>query len=566
MAYAITQACCADASCVAVCPVDCIHPTPDEPDFGTTEMLYVDAGVCIDCGACADACPVDAIKPIDLLRGGEEVFAQLNADFYIENPQYSGGSHESAPTTFVDAAYAGERPLRIAIVGTGPAASYAARFLLTGTDSRISMLDRLPLPGGLVRAGVAPDHVDTKRFGEQFAWAYSHPRTTMLMNVDVGEDITHDELLEYHDAVIYAVGAHQSRPLGISGEELDGVYAAPDVVGWYNGDPDIGADAVDVRPGRVVIVGNGNVALDIARILLEDRDRLAATDMADYALDALRGCDVREVVLMARRGPEHAAFTRPELLMMPDGIELLVADDPRTAATLDAAEEGTKAALLADLPRISWPASPDNPDSPDSPDNSDSLDSPESAAEPPAGKRRIVMAFHSTVDRAEGPGRIEHLTISGPEGHTYGLPAQTLVRSTGHRGAPVADLPFDEASATVPNSSGRVMDPASGAAIPGAYVVGWIKRGASGGIGVNRGCATETIRTMLSDSARGELTPPQKSPRQLTSLLRRRTGSLITRRRMQAIDRAERKRGRHEGRPRVKFTTRSSLLSAGRRR
>src|SRR5699024_8582697 len=379
----------------------------------------------------------------------------------------SGGSHESAPSTFVDAAYAGERPLRIAIVGTGPAASYAARFLLTGTDSRISMLDRLPLPGGLVRAGVAPDHIDTKRFGEQFAWAYSHPRTTMLMNVDVGEDITHDELLEYHDAVIYAVGAHQSRPLGITGEDLDGVYAAPDVVGWYNGDPDIGADAVDLRPGRVVIVGNGNVALDIARILLEDRDRLAATDMADHALDTLRGrdllaatamadhaletrrgCDVREVVLLARRGPEHAAFTRPELLMMPDGIELVVADDPTTAATLDAAEEGSKAALLADLPRISWPDSPDSPDSPENPD---------STVEPPAGRRRIVMAFHSTVDRAEGSGRIERLDIGGPDARTFSLPTETLIRSTGHRGAPVADLPFDETSATVPNASGRVV-------------------------------------------------------------------------------------------------------------
>lgn len=545
MAYAITQACCADASCVAVCPVDCIHPTPDEPDFGTTEMLYVDAGVCIDCGACADACPVDAIKPIDLLRGGEEVFAQLNADFYIQNPQYSSGSKDSAPSTFADAAYAGERPLRIAIVGTGPAAGYAARFLLTGTDSRISMLDRLPLPGGLVRAGVAPDHVDTKRFGEQFAWAYSHPRTTMLMNVDVGNDITHDELLEYHDAVIYAVGAHQSRPLGITGEDLDGVYAAPDVVAWYNGDPDIGADAVDLRPGRVVIVGNGNVALDIARILLEDRERLAGTDMADHALGALRGCDVREVVLLARRGPEHAAFTRPELLMMPDGIELVVADDPQTSASLDAAEAGSKAALLADVPRIAWPDSP---------------------AEPPAGRRRIVMSFHSTVERAEGRGRIERLAISGPGDHTYNLPAQTLVRSTGHRGAPVADLPFDEHSTTVPNASGRVMDPVSGAPVPGAYVVGWIKRGASGGIGVNRGCATETIRTLLSDSARGELMLPQKSPRQLTSLLRRRTGALITRRRMQAIDRAERERGHDQGRPRVKFTTRPSLLSAGRRR
>lgn len=552
MAYAITQACCADASCVSVCPVDCIHPTPDEPGFGTTEMLYVDAGVCIDCGACADACPVDAIKPIDLLRGGEEVFAQLNADYYADNygDNYAGASgSQQTPSTFEDAGYASDRTLRVAIIGTGPAASYAARFLLTSTDAHVSMIDRLPVAGGLVRAGVAPDHTDTKRFGEQFSWVYSHPRTTMFMNVEVGSQISHDDVLAHHDAVIYAVGAHRDRKLEIDGEDLAGVYAAPDIVGWYNADPDISPDSVHIGEGRAVIIGNGNVALDIARILLSDPTRLESTDMADHALAELRRSDIHEVVLLARRGPEHAAFTRPELLMMPEGIELAVAEDPQTSATLDNAKPASKAALLAGLPRIPWP---------------------QGIAEQPAEQSaehgpRIVMAFHSTVQRARGHTGLESLRVRGPDGEAE-VRATTLIRSTGHRGEPVSGLPFDEHHSTVPNEGGRVMDPATGQPVPGTYVVGWIKRGATGGIGTNRTCARETGRLLLADAQAGRLLAPAKTLRQFTALVRRKSPQWVSRRRMDAIDRAERQRGHTQGRPRVKFSTRAELITAARRR
>ncbi|MFD1859689.1 ferredoxin-NADP reductase [Aeromicrobium camelliae] len=537
MAYAITQSCCNDASCVSVCPVDCIHPTPDEPDFGTTDILYVDPKVCIDCGACADACPVSAVKPVDLLRGGEEVFAQLNADFYADRPERTSPARH----TWEDMGPTVDRPLRVAVVGTGPAASYAARHLLLSTGASVTMLDKSPVPGGLVRGGVAPDHADTKGFSSLFAWAYQHPRTSMYMNVEVGEHVTHEELLQFHDAVIYGVGARLDRPLGVPGEELAGVYGSPDVVGWYNGALDVAPDTVRLDGERLVIVGNGNVALDIARLVLSDPRQLRRTDMPDAAVDEIARSAIREVVLLGRRGPDVAAFTRPELLMMPPGIEVVVARDEAIEAVLDAAEPGSKAALLAALPRrdIDLAAAPD----------------------PGA---RLVFAFGRQVTSVEGGDRVEAVQIAptGRPDEAIKVPAGTLIRSTGHRGRAIPGLPFDELTSTVPNVDGRVIDPATGQPVPGAYVTGWIKRGASGGIGTNRVCAHETVTAMLEDAAAGRLHMPSGSRRALSALLRRRVPQLVTRRRMLAIEEAELTRGRVAGRPRVKFTSVDQMLAA----
>ncbi len=540
MAYAITQSCCNDASCVSVCPVDCIHPTPDEPDFGTTDILYVDPKVCIDCGACADACPVSAIKPVDVLRGGEEVFAQLNAEFYAERPTRVG----PATHTWEEMGATVGRPLRVAIVGTGPAASYAARHLLLSTDARVTMLDKSPVPGGLVRGGVAPDHAETKAFANLFDWAYRHPRTSMYMNVEAGVDVTHEELLQYHDAVIYGVGARLDRALGVPGEDLSGVFGAPDVVGWYNGAIDVPGESIRLGGERMIVVGNGNVALDIARIVLSQPATLRRTDMADHAIDEVERSRIREVVLLGRRGPDVAAFTRPELLMMPEGIDVVVARDEATDAALDAAEPGSKAALLAALPRAE-------------------VDLTEA---PPTGKR-LVFAFGAQVASIEGAETVEAVQIAptGRPDEAVKVPAGTVVRSTGHRGRPVTGLPFDDVTATVPNVDGRVIDPATGDTIPGAYVTGWIKRGATGGIGTNRTCAQETVATLLQDAADGGLRMPGGSRRSFGRLLRRRVPGLVSRRRMFAIESAERDRGLPTGRPRVKFTSAQQMLEAVRR-
>lgn len=535
MAYAITQSCCKDASCVSVCPVDCIHPTPDEPDFGTTDILYVDPKACIDCGACADACPVAAPKAIDLLRGAEAVFADLNAEFFERRPP------REKPKTHTWDEMGGdlERSLSIAIVGTGPAAAYTARQLLLSTDAKITMIDKLPVPGGLVRGGVAPDHTDTKKFADLFHWAYRHPRTKMVMNVEVGRDISHAEVLQHHDVVIYGVGARRDRELGVPGEDLPGVYPAPEVVGWYNGALDVAPDGVVLSGDRVVVVGNGNVALDLARLLLHDPEVLARTDMPDHAVAAFRGLDVREVVLLGRRGPSAAAFTRPELLMMPPGIDVVVARDEFTEAELADAELESNAAVLAALPLVDV-----------------------DLTAPPGDRRRLVFSFGRQVVSVEGDERVEAVQVapSGVPEQAQKVPCGTLIRATGHRGTPVAGLPFDEATATVPNEHGRVVDPATGEAVPGTYVVGWIKRGATGGIGTNRTCAHETIATMVADANAGLIAPAPKRRLTFGPFVRTRVDRVVGRRRMLAIEKAEETRGHREGRPRVKFESVDEML------
>ncbi|MFD5244377.1 FAD-dependent oxidoreductase [Amycolatopsis sp. NPDC058340] len=482
MAFAITQTCCNDATCVSVCPVNCIHPTPDEPDFGTTEMLYVDPATCIDCGACADACPVDAIFPADLLTGPLQVYAGINAAFYagrepVASADPAPNFHRWGPPTFDRAIPSDFAPPDIAVVGTGPAGMYAVEDLLLHTNARVTLIDRLPVAGGLVRYGVAPDHPATKRIGETFSRLHEHPRLRMRLGTEIGRDVSVDELAERHDAVVYAVGASSARRLGLEGEDLPGSIAATTVVAWYNGHPDVPANAVDLSAERVVLVGTGNVALDVARILTADPGDLAGTTIAPHALERLRTSKIREVVLLARRGPEDAAYTSPELLALAarDGVPLIVDEaDPRTTAAIDAG--GGKAALLRELGRetVDWTA-------------------------PPAGdSRRIVLRFHSAPTEIIGDTQVRGLRVTGGDGPVE-IAAGQVVRAVGYRGVPVPGLPFDDDRGTIPNTAGRV-DGRSG-----AYVVGWIKRGPSGGIGANRTCARETVATLLEDITSGAL-------------------------------------------------------------
>ncbi|MFJ6621604.1 4Fe-4S binding protein [Kitasatospora sp. NPDC091335] len=561
MAYAITQTCCNDASCVSVCPVNCIHPTPDEPEFGTTDMLYIDPQACIDCGACADACPVDAVFPVDRLRGPDTVFGDLNRDWFRDHPSDHAWGAPSFPRSLP-----GELgTLRIAVVGTGPSAGYTAQELLRGTSAEITMIDRLPVTGGLLRHGVAPDHQSTKRIAESFASVFHDPRLRMHLNVEIGTDLTHRELAAHHHAVVYAVGAAADRRLGIPGEDLPGSLPATAFVGWYNADPTVPADAVELSAERVAVVGNGNVAVDIARILLTDPDRLAATDIADHALAALRRSRVREVVLLARRGPEQAAWTRAEFLALRQlpGVEVVVEDHPRVRAAIEAAESGpgarsgpgtgSGAGLLAGLPLVPYDGS----------------------AAPGPG-RRIVLRFLSAPAGLSGYGRVEALTVErttlAADGRAEGtgttdvLRAGLVVRSIGHRGVPLPGLPFDERTGTVAHREGRVVDPATGRPLPGTYVVGWAKRGPAGGIGANRACARETVGALLDDAAARALPVPEAGRRDFERLVRRRRPDAVGLRELRAVDRAERERGEAEGRPRVKLATVSELLAAGRRR
>jgi ferredoxin--NADP+ reductase len=501
MAFAITQTCCNDASCVAVCPVNCIHPTPDEPDFGTTEMLHVDPRACIDCGACADACPVDAIFPVEGLTRSLAPYARINADYYAdrgptrERPDPAPNFHAWGPPVFVHDIPADFPALDVAVVGTGPAGMYAVEDLLLHTSARVTLIDRLPVAGGLIRYGVAPDHPSTKKIGEVFARYHGHPRLRLRLGVEVGRDVTAAELAARHDAVIYAVGASSARRLGVPGEDLGGSLAATTVVSWYNGHPDVAVDAVDLSAERVVVVGNGNVALDVARVLTVDPGTLEGTSISPGALERLRSSGVREIVLLGRRGPDVAAYTRSELLALTalDDVDLVLDScDERTVRTVDAAAPGSHAGLLRDVAReaVDW------------------------SAPPPAGRRRVVLRFHSAPVAVVGDASVRGLAATGPTGDVE-IPAGLVVRAVGHRGTPLPGLPFDEETGTVPHTGGRV------AGRPGTYVVGWIKRGPSGGIGANRTCARETVGALVADAVAGRLPARDRRPTGIAALASR---------------------------------------------
>lgn len=473
MAFAITQTCCADATCVSVCPVNCIHPTPDEPDFGQTDLLYIDPATCIDCGACADACPVDAIFPASELTGPLRAYEELNAAYYagrdvLADVPVAPNFHRWAPPSFTRVLPSDFAPLDVVVVGTGPAGMYAVEDLLLHTDSRVTLVDRLAVPGGLIRYGVAPDHPSTKKIGETFARFHDHPRLRLRLGVPAGA-----ELADRHDAVIFAVGATEARRLGVPGEDLPGSLPAATVVGWYNGHPDVEPDAVDLSAERVVVVGTGNVALDIARILTADPAELAETSIAPAALARLRSGKVREVVLLARRGPETAAYTRPELLALAARGNLVVDAHAGVAETIDGAEG--KAAWLRGVrrERVDWSV-------------------------PPPDGRRIVLRFHSAPVAFRGDTEVRAVVATGAAGEV-GIEAGRVVRAAGFRGAPVPGLPFDDETGTVPNTAGRV------SGLPGVYVAGWIKRGPSGGIGANKACARETVGALLEDAVAGRL-------------------------------------------------------------
>ncbi|WP_026918743.1 FAD-dependent oxidoreductase [Gordonia shandongensis] len=530
MAFVITQSCCSDAACVSVCPVNCIHPTPEERGFGTSDILHIDPEACIDCGACADACPVNAIYPADRLSDRDKIFIEINANYYRDNPDISSG--------WTDVVYPEiprlPRDLRVAIVGTGPSGGYALRTVLGRTDARVTVFDKLPTPGGLVRAGVAPDHPSTKDVMKSFDLLYRDPRVTMATNVEIGPDpargqITPAELSEHFDAVFYAVGASQARSLGIPGEDLPGSMSATDLVAWYNAVP--GAQGPQIPTdgsGRAVVVGTGNVALDVARILVSPPELLATTDIADRALDLLHRQNIHEVVVLGRRGQDSAAYTGAEYraLSVLDGVDVVVHDDPAA----DPSQWG-----------LDRPASPD--------------------------RRRIVFLFHTSPQEASASpdGLLDTVTVTTGE-NRHPISTDLLIRSIGYRSSPIGGLPFDDAAGHFPTTDeGRLTD-ADGAVIPGAYVLGWAARGSTGGIGANKLHAVATVESFIADAAQG-LPRATAEPEAFGELLDRRQRKAVGYRGIAAIDRRERERGAEQGRPRVKFTEVGDMLSAaGRRR
>lgn len=555
MAYVITQRCCNDASCVSECPVDCIRPTPDQPEFATTEMLYIDPDTCIDCGACVDACPVEAIFSEDDLTASLARFRDINAAYFQRHPLESNFDPIVTPA----------RPpkelgtLRVAIVGAGPAACYAADELLRRADVEVEMFDRLPTPWGLVRAGVAPDHPGTKTVSGMFESAFRRETLQYYLNVEVGTHISHEELLRHHHAVIYAVGASSDRRMGVPGEDLPGSHSATEFVAWYNGHPDYADRTFDLSGERAVIVGNGNVALDVARVLTVDPDELAKTDIADHALDALRQSNIREVVVLGRRGPLQAAYTSPEFLALAHlkGVDVIVDEND---LRLDHASQA-----LVDDPQVEPSLALKY-----------TLAKEYAGGRRAEGNKRIVFRYLTSPSALTGTDRVESIEIvhnelfeedgqlvARPTDRTESIETSLVLRSIGYRGERIGELPFDERRGVVPNEHGRVVG-ADGTLLSGVYVSGWIKRGPRGVIGSNRTDAEETVELLLADFTSGKLAAPQADRAALKALLAERQADLVDRAGWRAIDQAEKTAGKSAGRPRVKFTTREDLLKAAR--
>jgi len=539
--HVITQACCADGSCVYACPVNCIHPSPDEPGFATAEMLHIDPVACVDCGACVSACPVDAIRPASRLSAEQVPFIAVNAAHYPDQPTGKlPPATKLAPVLPAPRVRRGAAALTVAIVGSGPAGMYAADELLTTRGVRVNMFDTLPTPYGLVRAGVAPDHQNTKSITRLFDRIGRQSGFNFFLNVEVGKHISHEELLDHHHAVIYAVGAPGDRGLDIDGIGIPGTGSATDMVAWINGHPKFAGAAVELDGQRAVIIGNGNVALDVARVLVADPESLARTDISDLALDALRNSGIREVVIAARRDPANSAFTLPELIGLTAEADVVLdaADRELVHRDLELVGDPVTAAKLEILAQL-----------------------PDSQA--PVSGPRIRLAYRLTPHRILGPDRFRGVEFirTGTSATTV-LDAGLLLTSTGYRGAPVPGLPFDDAAAVVPNTAGRVVDPGTGKPVVGAYVAGWIKRGPTGFIGTNKSCAMQTVAALVDDYNADLLNNPRADQVELDGLVRARQPEFVGSAGWRAIDAAEIARGTDAGRPRVKFTAVADMLAA----
>ncbi|OBK74951.1 FAD-dependent oxidoreductase [Mycobacterium sp. 1274761.0] len=542
MPHVITQSCCSDGSCVYACPVNCIHPSPDEPGFATAEMLYIDPVACVDCGACVSACPVGAIAPDTKLEPPQLPFIALNAAYYPPRPAGQKLPPTSKLAPVIDAPKVSARgavPLTVAIVGSGPAAMYAADELLTQKGVRVNVFEKLPTPYGLVRAGVAPDHQSTKRVTRLFDKMTRLPGFTFFLNVEVGSDLSHADLLAHHHAVLYAVGAPDDRRLEVDGIGLPGTATATELVAWINGHPEYRDLPVELGHERVVIVGNGNVALDVARILTSDPDALAGTDIADHALAALRRSQVTEVVIAARRGPAQSAFTLPELIGLTSTCDVVLdsADHELVLRDLAGAADPltrNKLEILSKLPDASAPVT----------------------------RPRIRLAYNLTPRRVLGADRATGIEFA----HTgtddsCSIDAGLILTSIGYRGKPIRALPFDEGAAVVPNDGGRVVDPQTGHPVAGSYVAGWIKRGPTGFIGTNKSCAQQTVQRLVDDYNAGRLVDPVAKPAALDKLVRSRRPDVVDAAGWHAIDEAEIARGGGQ-RPRIKFTSVTDMLAA----
>ena len=456
-----------------------------------------------------------------------------------------------------------DKPLRVAVVGAGPAGFYAVQALFAhpGLNVEIDVFDRLPTPFGLVRSGVAPDHPKIKAVSALYHKLALRLGFRFFGNVEYGKDISLDDLRHNYHQIVFAQGAQNDRRLGIPGEELNGVHSAREFVAWYNGDPRHAHDEFDFTAKGAVVVGVGNVAADVARILCRSHDKLAATDIADYALEALRNSSVRNVWVLGRRGPVQSKISPPEVHELAELTEtetsVPAADmelDPYSQAELDSKMERDEAhrkhKALSEL-----------------------IDRRE-----PDKKRKLVLRFLVSPVEILGDdhGRVRALKIVKNElyqddqgnirpratNQFEEIECGLVFRSVGYKGVAAPELPFDERNGVIPNVQGRVFDPSGDPEVIGIYATGWIKRGPSGLIGSNKACAKETVERMLEDLEASSIgAPAAAGGDEIVSLLESRGTRYVTYEDWMKIDAEEIARGEAQGRPRVKITEVEEMLA-----
>jgi len=443
-------------------------------------------------------------------------------------------------------------PIRIAVVGSGPAGFYAAEALLADPNIQVDVFDALPAPFGLVRYGVAPDHPKIKNIIARYEKTAALPGFAFLGNVTVGRDISVEEMRRFYDAIVFSNGAQTDRRLGIPGEDLPGSYTATEFVAWYNGHPDYQDRAFDLSHECAVVIGQGNVAVDVARILCKTVDELANTDITARALEVLAESKVREVRMIGRRGPVQAAFTPPEMKELGEFGDCDLVVDPAELVLNDASR--------AELEVLKWR---------EAQKNYDLLQA--AASKEPAGKsRRLLIQFYRGPKELVGGPRLDGVVLernqlSGEPGAqkaagtgiTELVPCGVQFRSVGYRGVPLAGVPFDEKNGIIPNHEGRVLQ--DGQPLSGLYVAGWIKRGPSGIIGTNKPDSFETVKSLLADMpALARCAEPSRDA--LLALLKSRNVRVVTYEDWRLIDAAEIERGSVVGKPREKFTSIDEML------
>ncbi|ABL80161.1 MULTISPECIES: FAD-dependent oxidoreductase [unclassified Nocardioides] len=541
MTFVITQSCCEDAACVTVCPVQCIRPRPGDPDFESTEQLYIDPSSCIDCGACATACPVDAIYPGDALPPSLSTFSAVNAEYFEARPL----TPAEPPVISRNRLTLGQSTLMVAVIGSGPAALYAATELTEIPGVEVTIIERLPTPFGLIRSGVAPDHDNTKRIADRLGRVLVRPNVRCLFDVEVGRDISIAEVLQHHHAVIVATGAASARRPGVPGEALAGSVSAKEFVSWYNGHPDSALPDFSIKGPRAVVIGNGNVALDVARLLAQRATAYASTSVSDSALRSLTAGSIEEVAVVGRRSQAFAAYSTAELTalthlpdvdLVAEASEIAVTDDDWAAAS----QSGRGWALARRYDIVA-----------------------EAAARTCTRPRRIILRYGLTPVALLGQHEVTGIELTRHDGTKEVIETSLVIWAVGFTGQPIDGLPFDGDRGVLPNREGRVIDLRGGRPVPGVYCTGWAKRGASGVIGTNRVDAAETVASLMEDLKNGRLADPRGGPESFADLARLRRPRLLEVDGWRRIDDAEVDAGRDQGRTRVKFVTWSGLRDAG---